>query len=565
MADAISTSSEGSQEFKKSNDFQIPEKWRTPLKLLGGLIVLIIIVILVWAELTERATHLGHRTYEDGCSRRYFGEDSFVCVCNGSYCDEIRPIGHLERNEAIVYETSAAESRLRRLFHRFQDERPENEHVIRVDLANPKHSILGFGGTLTDSAYFNLVKYTNLTNLLLNQFFGERGIKYNMLKVPAGSTEFSEECYTYNDKSFDYGLRTFSLENDSKVPFIKDILALNNDIKLLATGYSAPGWMKNSHKILGPGELKGSPQDIYYSLYTEYLIRYLEQTRTLGLNFWGISPLNEPLTSLTANDTASPRMAMSSDNLRQFINDVFGPSLKGNKLTKDVNIVFHEDAKNSLLGNVNTLYQDGSAFIDGFSVHSNFLNSNKSVNNLIQTHNFQPDKFILSTESVHRGSVSQGSWKYAADYASDIISSLNHYVNGYIDYNLALNEEGGPSLNRQTASASIIVNSHNAAEFYKQPSYYAIGHFSHFIPPGSKVLPIAIRNNEDESVVYTPGPIECLAVRTPEMNVVLILHNIEDRVHALTIDASTQKTKRFLNVGMAPKSIRTVVWRVEAE
>ncbi|CAD5223775.1 unnamed protein product [Bursaphelenchus okinawaensis] len=567
MADAISTSTEDSQDLKSRNDFQIPEKLKTPLKIFGGLFVLVLIGLLIWIELSDRSTYLGHHTFEDGCVRRYFGEDSFACVCNATYCDTVRPVGHLERNEAIIYETSAEESRLRRLYHRFKTDQSEHDHVIRVDLLHPKHTIMGFGGTLSDSAFVNIVKYQNLTKEILHQYFGSQGLRYNILRVPIGATEFSSECYTLDDKSYDYGLQMFSLDNDHKLPFIKDILELNKDIKLLAVAHTAPGWMKDTHKIIGPAELRmiGRAVEIYYTLYAEYLIRYLEDAHKLGLKFWGISPLNEPLTGLTTNDTSSPRLSMAPEHQRAFINDEFGPALKGNSGTKDVNIVFHEDTKESLLGNINTLFQDGDGFVDGFAVHTYFTNNNKSINNLVQTHNFLPNKFILTTQAIHRDRVAQGSWKYAADYASDIITSLNNYVNGYVDYNLALNEQGGPSLNWQTAAASIIVNSKGATEFYKQPTFYVLGHFSHFIPAGSKVLPIQIGTPEGQTK-FPEGPIECLAVQTPEYNVVLILHNKDtEKTHRLTIDASTEKTSRFLSLELVPSSIRTVIWRLEAE
>nr|CAD7417790.1 unnamed protein product [Timema poppensis] len=136
------------------------------------------------------------------------------------------------------------------------------------------------------------------------------------------------------------------------------------------------------------------------------------------------------------------------------------------------------------------------------------MDAYSSVNNLDTVHEEFPDKFLLYTEASNLHSSRQapvllGSWSRGEAYMSSIIEVTNHWVTGWVDWNLALDLDGGPNWANNTVDSPIIVNA-TADEFYKQPMFYALAHFSKFVPPGSFRISLETENNSNfiENVAF---------------------------------------------------------------
>ncbi|KAL3287230.1 hypothetical protein HHI36_001707 [Cryptolaemus montrouzieri] len=190
-------------------------------------------------------------------------------------------------------------------------------------------------------------------------------------------------------------------------------------------------------------------------------------------------------------------------------------------------------------------------YIDGFSVHW-YADTIIPPAVLSETHDRFPDKFILSAEASNgflppdkHGDI--GSWERGQAYANDIIDDLNNWSSGWVDWNLALNINGGPTYIDTFIDSSILVNA-TAQEFYKQPMYYAIGHFSKFIPENS------VRIDLSPSIEQLP----IVAVTTPEPanKTVLVILNKFDNSQSI----SFQDGSDYINLNLEGKSITTVIF-----
>jgi len=137
--------------------------------------------------------------------------------------------------------------------------------------------------------------------------------------------------------------------------------------------------------------------------------------------------------------------------------------------------------------------KEAAKYVSGVGVHW-YWNNISPVSNLDKTHNQFPDVFLLATEATTMGSPKLGSWEAGEKYAVDIVTDLLHWMTGWIDWNFSLDLQGGPSWVANWCDAPIIVNS-TGKEYYKQPMYYALGHFSKFIPSGSVRIGIEVKHD----------------------------------------------------------------------
>ncbi|XP_021936128.1 glucosylceramidase-like isoform X4 [Zootermopsis nevadensis] len=190
-------------------------------------------------------------------------------------------------------------------------------------------------------------------------------------------------------------------------------------------------------------------------------------------------------------------------------------------------------------------------YIDGIAVHW-YWDTLFPPSLLDRTHNNFPDKFILATEASvgdkpwEFEKVKLGSWSRGESYMEDILEDLNHWVTGWIDWNLALNPQGGPNWARNFVDAAIIVNT-SANEFYKQPMFYALGHFAKFLPEGS--VRIGLQPQEEKGVL-------AVAFQTPDNAVIIILYSRSDYDRRVTVTVSDT---RHINLDIPKRSFHTVI------
>lgn len=204
---------------------------------------------------------------------------------------------------------------------------------------------------------------------------------------------------------------------------------------------------------------------------------------------------------------------------------------------------------------LNHISSNAMDFVSGLAVHwywDRLIPSSR----LDQAHDAFPSKIILNTEScigdkpyeVH-GPV-LGSWSRAERYALGIIEDLQHHVAGWIDWNLLLNERGGPTYINNTVDAAVIFNSTSGTEYYKQPIFYVLGHFSKFIPPGSVRISASLKG-------FNSNAIKMVAFLCPDNTITVVFYNNSNRKRLIQY---TDELRGSFEIEIEPRSINTFIF-----
>ncbi|KAK5643509.1 hypothetical protein RI129_007354 [Pyrocoelia pectoralis] len=423
------------------------------------------------------------------CVPRYYGYSSIVCVCNETHCDEIPPLDKPSNDGYFVYTSTESGLRMHKQEYQFEEFEANDTHItVTVDTSQRYQTVMGWGGSFTDATGINFNSLDKITaGRLLSSYFSANGLQYNMGRVPIGGTDFSTRGYSYDDGDEDLDLLHFNLTSDDfhyKIPLIKFARELSKGkLKLFASAWTAPNWMKNNGKYTGPDSLKFE----MYQTWANYFLKFLSAYALHGIQFWGLTTGNEPSTGLSNSQINS--VGWFPKLMGNFIAENLGPTIRNSEFAS-LKLIAIDDQINNFPREIEAIFDNEKAksYIDGFGLHY-YLNTWYPKEWLTETHGKYPDKFILATEACEGYSMGEphvklGDWGRAENYAADIISDMNNWVTGWIDWNMALDLTGGPTYINNYVDSPIIVNS-TGGEFYKQPTYYALAHFTKFIPQGS--------------------------------------------------------------------------------
>ncbi|CAK1541493.1 unnamed protein product [Leptosia nina] len=461
------------------------------------------------------------------CAVRKIDGQSVVCVCNATYCDEVRRIPP-KPGTYMRYESNEAGARFETSDGVLQNftSALTFEVMLELDPTKQFNKIKGFGGAVTDSAAINWKKMSpKLQKKLIDSYFSRRGIEYNFLRVPIGGCDFSTRKYAYNElPENDIRLSNFSLVEEDleyKIPMIKAAFAASvNPINIIASPWSPPEWMKEAFGINKCGRLKKE----YYQTYADYIYKFIEEYNDEGVPIWGLTPVNEPANGI-APETIINCMTWTVDNLGKFVKEHLGPTIRSSNFS-DVKILACDDQRPFMPYWVNGMFNihpETQDFVDGLAVHYYFDNNFNTII-LDEINKLYPSKFIINTEASEGISGNKkiilGSWDRAEHYVKDIIQDLNYNLVGWLDWNLCLDMKGGPTWCNDELDSAIHIDVEKE-EFIKQPIFYALGHFSKFIPPGSRRLQINSTGNKHVSNV---------AFVTPQHTAVVVLYNEGDPV-----------------------------------
>uniref|UniRef100_A0A1A9X2C4 Glucosylceramidase n=1 Tax=Glossina brevipalpis TaxID=37001 RepID=A0A1A9X2C4_9MUSC len=378
----------------------------------------------------------------------------------------------------------------KRFFQLFDKNYYTSTVVVNVNRTQGYQNIEGFGGAFTGSVSYVLQQLKpELQDQIYKTYFHKEGIQYNMLRLPIGGCDFDLMPWAYNElPQDDKDLSNFTQLDERDLVKIQQIerlkkVALMDEIKIMAAAWSSPPWMKTNNAWTGYGFLKSE----YYQTWANYHLKFLELMYAKNMPIWAISTGNEPLNGVIGwffvhfmSLGWTPRNQM---NLTRF-----------------------------------TCLD----YLDGLAVHwywDNFF----SPDLIDLTVTFVPNKLLFNTEACVGDKPWQthgpelGSWSRAEQYAQALLQDFRHNFNGWLDWNLLLDERGGPNYVRNYVDAPIIVNTENKQEFYKQPIFYILGHFSKFLPPHSVRIASQIST-------YSRS-IDTLAFRRPDNKIILILFN----------------------------------------
>ncbi|XP_043277695.1 lysosomal acid glucosylceramidase-like [Venturia canescens] len=487
----------------------------------------------------------------DDCVPRDFGYGSIVCVCNSTYCDSV-PRSVPDKGQYRSYESNKAGKRLSQVIGNFISNATDSNEVdaitININADKKYQTILGFGGAFTDSAGINIEKLSQQSqNNILEAYFGQNGSRYNLARVPAAGTDFSTRPYTYADK-MDETLESFALAPEDfryKIPLMHKALLLNPQLRFVSASWTAPPWMKTNDQYNGFGFLKKK----YYQTYADYLVKFLLEYKKQGLKISAISTGNEPMDVLFPFFHINS-MGWTPDTVADWIANNLGPTIAASE-SNDTMILIIDDQRINLSWYVDGIFKNDLAknYTSGIAVHFYW---DQFTTPLVDdfTHDEYPDKFILMTEAcVGTGSsqaVHLGDWERGEKYISNIIENLSHWVTGWMEWNLALDKAGGPNWIMNNVDASVIVEP-ETDEFYKQPTYYALAHFSKFISEGSTRIGTT-----------TSGEISHLSFLTPDDEIVVVLYNSDNDTRPVTIK---DPELGCISRNLSPKSIQTIIYK----
>ena len=365
--------------------------------------------------------------------------------------------------------------------------RGNTKSKITIEPKNQRQEILGFGGSFTEassSIYKELDEEKK--EEIIESYFGENGNKYSMARTHINSCDFSLGNYAHVEDENDLELKTFSLERNkiSLIPMINDALKKRrNNIRIMASPWSPPAWMKTTGEMNFGGKLKSEYRDTW----ADYYCKFIENCEKENVPIWGLSIQNEPEAKQTWDSCL-----YTAEEERDFIKNHLGPSLEKHNLL-DRKIIIWDHNRDVMVERARTVLSDPDAakYVWGTGFH---WYCGDHFDNVQKVHDEFPDKQLIFTEGCQEGGPHIGSWDLGERYATSIINDLNRWTVAWIDWNLILNEQGGPNHVGNYCSAPIIVDTRSQDLLY-QSSYYYIGHFSRFILPGDKIINSKNTNN----------------------------------------------------------------------
>uniref|UniRef100_A0A7N6AUP1 Glucosylceramidase n=1 Tax=Anabas testudineus TaxID=64144 RepID=A0A7N6AUP1_ANATE len=401
-------------------------------------------------------------TGSNKCVARSFGHDSVVCECNSTYCDGVGSVTLPPLGQFSSYLSSMAGSRLEPLRGHVRANSSGAGLRLTIVPYQKYQKIRGFGGAMTDAAALNILSLSaGAQNQLLQQYFSSEGIGYSVVRVPMASCDFSTRLYTYADTPEDYNLDSFTLAPEDikmKIPLLQRAQSLSpRPLSLLASAWTAPAWLKTNGALTGKGSLKGQPGGKEHKTWAHYYIRFLEEYAKYNLTFWALTTGNEPTAGKMTNYSFQA-LGFTPEEQRDWVAMDLGPALHA-----------------SSYPHTHVLILDDNRLL--LPYWAKVVNTNLWVFSLWQ--------------------------------------DLNHYMVGWTDWNLALDQTGGPNWVKNFVDSPVIVDAKRDV-FYKQPTFYSMAHFSKFLLEGSQRVGVSPSRATD---------LEYSAFIRPDGSVVIIILN----------------------------------------
>ena len=432
-------------------------------------------------------------------------------------------------------------------------------NVIHVYLDVRKQVLQGIGASFTESSAFVLAHLEPTERkAVMKNIFSKEGANFSIARTPIGSCDFSVEGhYSYADKE-DKRLKGFSLcpdkdgfksssypnvkdETYDLLPMIKEAQAIkslqqDDELKIIASAWTAPPWMKDNQSWHEPGSQEnnfngygGVLREDCESVYADYLVKYLEAYRSEGIDIWGLTPVNEP----GGNNGNWESMHFTASTQNAFIKYHLGPKLQesGNK---EVNLMIFDHNSGALEEWADAIIGDSETkqFVYGSAVHW-YESTNRVFEDVFdKVHEKYPNFPIIHSEGCiddlgndagpgiedpdrykETGWFKNDSfwwnknatdWAYSATwkgvvvedhpiyapvhrYAKHIITGMNHWVSAWVDWNIVLDQRGGPNHVGNYCGAPIMIDTEKS-EIYYTPVFSVLAQFSKTIRPGDVVV-----------------------------------------------------------------------------
>ncbi|HSK13920.1 MAG TPA: glycoside hydrolase family 30 beta sandwich domain-containing protein [Phnomibacter sp.] len=407
---------------------------------------------------------------------------------------------------------------------------------IEIEEGTTFQSIDGYGYTLTGGSAMLIKAMGNTERAnLLNELFGknENAIGVSYLRLSMGASDLNPFVYSYNDLpagQTDVSLSQFSLAADTVdvIPVLKEILAISPNMKLMASPWSAPAWMKTNGSTIG-----GSLLPAYYSVYAQYFVKYIQAMKDRGITIDAVTVQNEP-----QHGGNNPSMLMTAQEQATFIKGHLGPAFQAAGIQTKIVIWDHNcDNPNYPI----TILNDAAAkaFINGTAFH---LYAG-DITALSQVKNAHPDRDIYFTEQW-TGSNGSFSGDLMWHIQNVMIGSMRNWAKVALEWNLANDpffRPHTPGGCTQCKGAITI----NGSAVTRNVSYYIVAHMSKFITPGSQ----RVQSN-------APGNFSQVAFKTPEGKYVLVAMNEGN----LPVKFNIRWQQKYAAAELPGGTVATYIW-----
>jgi len=466
-----------------------------------------------------------------------------------------------------IYETSAAGNNLTKI-QPATNPVEEASNTISLHPEKTFQTITGFGGAFTESSAYllNKLSKTNRTRII-EAYFGENGANYSLTRTHMNSCDFSLNQYSYSPVPGDKDLKHFTIEEDldDLIPMIKDAMKASKDgFKIFASPWTAAPWiLDNNHWVGG----KLLPE--YYDTWALFFSKYIDAYKKEGIDIWGFTVENEP----HGNGNNWESMHFSPKEMTDFVQFHLGPKLeadgKGDKI-----ILGYDQNRAGLNEWVDEMYRDeaSSKYFHGTGVHWYESTYDYFPEALQYAHHKAPNKYLIETEGCVDSQIpvwkddawywqknaTDWGWDWASEkdkhlhpkyapvnrYARDIIGCLNNWVDGWVDWNMVLDKQGGPNWFKNWCVAPVIVDP-DQDEVYFTPLYYTMAHFSKYIRPEAKVIGL---DNSDKELMAT-------AAKNPDGSIAVVFFNEGTTTKRIQLQLGNKSVPITIN----GQSIQTIV------
>ena len=470
-----------------------------------------------------------------------------------------------DKLELTVYETSAQGNSLRKI-NAFTDVKNPTSIILNPD--EKFQTITGFGGAFTESSAHLLYKLSaGNRKKILDAYFSEAGANYSLTRTHINSCDFSTKHYAYAMVDGDKNLEHFSIEEDKKnnlIPMILEAKTASKEGFNIIAPWTSPPWMKDNKKWVG-----GKLLPEYNATWALYFSKYIDAYKKEGIPIWGLTVENEP----HGNGGNWESMLFTPEEMTHFVQNYLGPKLESDGKS-DVKILGYDQNRAGIKEWVDAMYKDEktSKYYAGTAIHWYESTYEIFPEALQYAHNKAPNKLLIQTEACVDSEIphwqddawywkkeaTDWGWDWASEkekylhpkyapvnrYAEDIIGCLNNWVDGWIDWNMVLDKQGGPNWFKNWCVAPIIVDPEKD-EVYLTPLYYTMAHFSKFMRPGA--IKIGCKINDKD--------LKATAVKNPDGSIALVIFNPTEEERGIEINFENQNKK----ISISAKALQTVV------
>jgi glucosylceramidase len=396
----------------------------------------------------------------------------------------------------------------------------ERKVYVFVDDNHSFQTMLGIGGAITDASAETFARLTpDQQNELIKAYYDSKnGIGYTLARTNIQSCDFSSGSYSYVDEN-DKDLKSFNIKHDEqyRIPLIKKAMAAVGKLTLYVSPWSPSAWMKDNNDMLHGGKLL--PQ--YRQSWANFFVKYIKEYEKRGIPVWGLSVQNEPLAVQTWESCV-----YTAEEERDFIKNYLGPTLQKNGMSSKKLIAWDHN-RDFVYQRANTILSDPASakFVWGIGYHwyETWTGGDMQFNNVKMVNDNFPSKNLIFTEGCAESFKAEriNEWSLGEKYGYSMINDFNAGTVGWTDWNILLDEKGGPNHVGNFCFAPVHFDP--AKGLIYTSSFYYIGHFSKFIRPGAKrinastnrtsllttafknidgSIAVVVMNNSDQKIEY---------------------------------------------------------------